>query len=139
MVQGMTGHSYRAGTRAARFLILREAIVAHSLSMRPIGPFMRELTCGPYRIVYTVPGAYRGQRFNLSIWPIVEDRGRIIQGNKVANVDWDRSDNVDMWLYRSGQWEEELLSLLSPDPRKLFRWASQDDGDRRNSQTEAER
>jgi hypothetical protein len=137
----MTGHSYRAGTRAARFLILREAIVAHSPSMRPIGPFIRELTCGLYRIVYTVPGAYRGQRFNLSIWPIVgQNRGHIIQGNKVANVDWDRSDNVDMWLYRSGQWEAELLSLLSPGQRQLFRWANQDDDrNRRNSQTEAER
>ena len=115
--------------------------MAHSLSMRPIGPFMSELTCGPYRIVYTVPGAYRGQRFNLSIWPIVtQDQGQTIQGNKVANVDWDRSDNVDLWLYRSGQWEEELMSLLSPDPRQLFHWANPDDDrTRRNSQTEAER
>jgi hypothetical protein len=137
----MTEHSYRAGTRAARFLILREAIVAHSLGMRPIGPFIRELICGHYRILYTIPGAYRGQRFNLSIWPIAaQNRGHIIQGNKVANVDWDRFDNVDIWLYRSGQWEEELLSLLSPDRRKLFAWANQDDDrDRRNSQTEAER
>jgi hypothetical protein len=141
LVQQMTEHSYRAGTRAARFLILREAIVAHSLGMRPIGPFIRELICGHYRILYTIPGAYRGQRFNLSIWPIVApDRGHIIQGNKVANVDWDRFDNIDIWLYRSGQWEEELLSLLSPGQQKLFRWANQDgDRDRRNSQTEAER
>jgi hypothetical protein len=52
-------------------------------------------------------------RFNMAIWPGgIQDSGHIVQANKVANVDWDQSDNVDIVNYQSGPWEDELLVLL---------------------------
>lgn len=115
MVQTMG--KYRKGTRAARFLVIRDAILSSSHSMRQIGPGRREMAVGPFLIHYSIPGVWGpGRPFNLAIWPGgAQDSGYVMQANKVANVDWDQGNNVDILSFRSGPWEDELLSLLSAD------------------------
>lgn len=101
-------------TRAQRFLVLRDAIMAHRGKMRFICQGEWELRCGPFAIVYMLPGARHGRGHNLQIWPGgKQDRGLMLYENKVANVDWGQRDEVHILSYRSGLWEDELLSLLS--------------------------
>ena len=103
-------------TRAKRFLVVRDAIMANSHRMRRVSPDWRELICGSFLVNYCPPGASGPLRgFNLQIWKgrRVEE-GLFLHDNKVANVDWDQDDIVDILSYRSGPWEEELLSLLRP-------------------------
>lgn len=108
-------HKYREGTRAARFLAIRDAILAQSHHMRQINPGRYELAVGPFLIHYSIPGSLGLDRpFNIAIWPgAAENAGHIVQANKVANVDWDQWDKVDIIAYRSGEWEKELLDLLA--------------------------
>lgn len=104
---------YRPGTRAARFLKLRDAIMAHSRFMKKGALGGTELACGPYRISFRPPGTMPGRPYNLQIWPGgKEDMGHIMHSNKVANVDWDQWDNIEILSFRSGAWEDELLALL---------------------------
>ena len=101
-------------TRAQRFLVLRDAILAHRGNMRSICQGEWELRCGPFAIVYMLPGARHGRGHNLQIWPGgKQDRGLMLYENKVANVDWGQRDEVHILSYRGGPWEEELLALLS--------------------------
>ena len=105
--------SYRPGSRAARFLKLRDAIMAHSKFTKTGTLGKLELACGPYQISFWPPESMPGRSYNLQIWPGgKEDSGHIMHTNKVANVDWDQWDNVEILTFRSGEWEEELLALL---------------------------
>ncbi len=113
----MPNPTYKSETRAARFSSLRTAILDHSQLMRPLAPFTKELTVGSFLIYYSTPGAYAGSESSIEIWPGgVEDRGHIVQGDKVANVHWDNLDNIRFLSWKSGPWEENLLSLLTPAP-----------------------
>jgi hypothetical protein len=111
-------------TRAQRFLVLRDAVMAHRRKMRFICPGEWELRCGPFGIMYMLPGARHGRGHNLQIWPGgKQDRGLMLYENKVANVDWGENDEVHILSYRSGPWESELLSLLSAGSNvSLFQW-----------------
>ena len=68
---------------------------------------------GPFTIALYAPGAWGPCAWSLNIWP-----GGKIVGNhrvhqhKVVNVFWDQLDNIDIWTFRSGPWEGELLNLL---------------------------
>lgn len=105
---------YPDGSRAARFLRIRDALLANLPPMRPVASGISEIAVGPFLIVYAIPGALPGRPFNMQIWPAgVEQDGYILQGNKVANVDWDQLDNVEILSFRSGAWERELLDLLA--------------------------
>ena len=105
---------YREGSRAARFLIIRDAILANSPRMRPVAQGISEIAIGPFLILYATPGALPGRPFNMQIWPAgIEQDGHIFQGDKVANVDWDQQGNVDIISFRSGDWEQQLLDLLA--------------------------
>lgn len=105
-------------TRAVRFREIRDAIMAQSARMKPIhiegAAGGREMRCGPFYIQFHPPGAYGSFRgANLAIWPGgVIDHGHLMLGDKVANVDWDQHDTIDILSFRSGPWEGELLSLL---------------------------
>ena len=104
-------------TRADRFREIRDAIMAQSTRMKPNrGPYPagREMRCGPFSIHFHPPGALGPRRScNIAIWPAgIIDCGHLVLGDKVANVDWDQRDNVDILTFRSGPWEGELLSLL---------------------------
>lgn len=82
--------------------------------MRPIRSGISEITVGPFMIIYAIPGALPGRQFNMQIWPGGQERkGHILHGDKVANVDWDQSGQVDIITFESGAWERELLDLLS--------------------------
>ena len=62
-----------------------------------------------------------GRPYNLQIWPGgQEDTGHIVHSNKVANVDWDQWDNVEILSFRSGAWEQELMSLLEASANIKF-------------------
>ena len=104
----------RDESRSARFLKIRDALLAASPPMRPIRSGISEITVGPFMIVYAIPGAMPGRAFNMQIWPAGEEQGgHILHGDKVANVDWDQSDNVAIISFESGAWERELLDLLA--------------------------
>jgi hypothetical protein len=83
--------------------------------MRQIDQGRYELAVGPFLIQYANPGALGpGRLFNMAIWPGgAQDGSHIAHANKVANVDWDQRDNVDIVSYRSGPWEDQLRALLS--------------------------
>ena len=113
--------NYPSRSRAARFLLIRDAIFAHSKRMRRAQFGGLELQCGPFLIHYLPPGAMLGRPYNMQIWPYgAEDLGHIVHQNKVANVDWDQWDNVDIISFRSGPWERELLNLLDAPPNLGF-------------------
>lgn len=105
-------------TRAERFREIRDAIMAQSARMKPMsvpGPVGgREMRCGSFYIQFHPPGAFGPRRgSNLAIWPDgVIDDGHLMLGDKVANVDWDQHDTIDILSFRSGPWEGELLCLL---------------------------
>jgi len=116
-------HLQRHCTRAQRFLEIRDEIMARfnpkrhhlqaSAGQRPeFAPYY--LRCGPFRIAIFPYGTDPNGKFgSLSIWPDGKvDCGRVVFGNKVANVSWDANDNVEIMSYRSGAWESELLALL---------------------------
>lgn len=108
-------------TRAQRFLILRDAILANPHRIRQVSPLHCELICGPFLISWHLPGSIPGRYFNMNIWPGREQGwGHMMHGHKVANVDWDQFDNVDILSYRSGPWEGELLSLLTEQNNVAF-------------------
>jgi hypothetical protein len=90
--------------------------------MKLVGPSTRELLCGSFRIIYAFPGAYEpGRAYNMQIWPGRRlDDGRMVSEDKVANVDWNDRDEVTIISYRSGKWENELLSLLEDDTNVPF-------------------
>lgn len=101
-------------TRKQRFLVLRDAIMAHKKAMRVLRPGEHELLCGPFKILYMFEGGRHGRGYNLNIWPGAKQWGGMTSyDHKVANVDWNERDEVDILSYRSGPWEAELLSLLS--------------------------
>lgn len=106
---------YREGTRAARFLAIRDAIMAEAHRMRPCEHGCKQLAVGPFLIFYAPPGACGlGRGYNLQIWPGGSARwGVVMQANKVANVDWNQWDEVDILSFRGGAWEQELLELLT--------------------------
>lgn len=105
---------YREGTRAARCLIIRDAILPRLEEGRSVGPGMKEIAVGPFLIFFAVPGAMGyGRGYNLEIWPNgAVNQGYVLQGHKVANFDWNQSDEVEILSFRSGAWEKELLELL---------------------------
>jgi hypothetical protein len=90
--------------------------------MKMIGPSTLELFCGPFRIIYAHPGACGpGRGHNLQIWPGRRlDDGHMVSEDKVANVDWNDRDEVSIISFRSGKWEDELLSLLEDGSNVLF-------------------
>lgn len=111
-------------TRTVRFREIRDAIMAQSGRMKPTRgcrPAGRELRCGLFLITFYPPGAWGpGRGYNLNIWPAgVIDRGLLVLGDKVVNVDWDQFDNVNILTFRSGAWEGELLSLLRDEGNVL--------------------
>ncbi|MDP3673767.1 MAG: hypothetical protein Q8R44_01525 [Novosphingobium sp.] len=111
-------------TQAVRFREIRDAIMAQSNRMKPTRdcrPAGRELRCGPFRITFYPPGAWGpGRGYNLNIWRGAKvDGGHLVSSQKVANVDWDQRDNVDILTFRSGVWERELLSLLRDEGNVL--------------------
>ena len=69
---------------------------------------------GPFTIALYAPGAWGPCAWSLNIWP-----GGKIVGNhrvhqhKVVNVFWDQLDNIDIWTFRSGPWEGELLTFCA--------------------------
>jgi hypothetical protein len=100
-------------TRAQRFLVLRDAILAHSERMVPDRLATKRLVCGPFDIGFAFPGVFDRAKCNMQIWPNGSQDGRhIMYGHKVANVNWDHHDMVEIVSYRSGPWEDELLHLL---------------------------
>jgi hypothetical protein len=102
-----------SGTRKERFLVIRDLVLAHTKRMKPDQLSSRQLRCGPFLIAYNYPGRL-SPKYNLQIWPGgAQDGGHIVQGDKVANVDWDQYDNVEIISYRSGPWEQQLVELLS--------------------------
>jgi hypothetical protein len=104
----------RAGTRAARFLKIRDAVLARSRDFKPRGNGEYELAAGEFFILYSIQGSIPGRPYNLQIWPSgSQNQGHVLHGPKVANVDWDQWDNVDILSFRSGEWETELLHILS--------------------------
>ncbi len=109
-------------SRAERFRVIRDAIMAHGSRIRLREASTREMSCGPFYIVYTFPGAFgSGRGHNLQIWPGRRvDSGHMIGEDKVANVDWNDRDEVDILSFRSGTWEEELLSLLKNESNISF-------------------
>ena len=105
---------YPEGSRADRFLKIRDAVLARSLPARPVLSGRIELSIGPFLIHYSIPGVLPGRGFNMDIWPAgAQQDGCIVQENKVANVDWDQSDSVRIISYRTGDWEPQLLALLA--------------------------
>jgi hypothetical protein len=84
--------------------------------MRPT-PTGKEMVCGPFLIYYHFPGilgTLRGS--HIDIWPAPSPEDRAFgtcHGNKVCSVDWWQDGRVHISQYRSGAWEDELLSLLS--------------------------
>ena len=73
-----------------------------------------EFTIGPFLIHYSIPGAIPGRCLNMQIWPAgAQEYGRIVQGNKLVNVDWNHSNLVDIISFRSGDWEKDLLALVA--------------------------
>lgn len=112
---------YREGSRAARFLVIRDAVLANTDRMRRRSRGTFELALGPFLILYSIPGAIRGRPYNMQIWPAgVQTCGYITQGDKVANVDWDQWDNIVILSFRSGPWEAELLDLLANSEKLEF-------------------
>ena len=110
-----------SGTRANRFRNIRDAILAN---VKPAQSKMNghaSFSIGEFLIDYAIPGAFPGRPFNMSIWPSgTQDRGHIVQGDKVANVDWDQADNIQIISYRSGDWEQRLLNLVSCSSGLVF-------------------
>lgn len=104
-------------TREERFRVIRDEVMELSGRMvitRPGEPCGLVMQCGPFKIACYSPGALAPHRgCNLNIWPGAHiDHGRLVTKNKVANVDWDEFDNIEIWTFRSGPWEAELLRLL---------------------------
>lgn len=117
----LNNREYPKGSRANRFLEIRDAVLALSIPARPVVSGRVELSVGPFLIHYSIPGVLPGRGFNMEIWPAgAQQDGYIIQGNKVANVDWDQSDLIRIISYRSGEWEQQLLSLLAASENVEF-------------------
>ena len=105
----------RKQNRAERFVDILAAVLARFPDMRQIQGGTYELVCGPFLLHCTLPGYYGSDRgLNINVWPgrIVDGSGMILHDNKVANVDWFPDNSVDILSYRSGPWEQELLSYL---------------------------
>ena len=101
--------------RAQRFIEILAAMLVRFPEMRQIQPGTYELVCGPFLLHCTLPGYYGSDRgLNINVWPgrIVDESGMILHNNKVANVDWFPDNSLDILSYRSGSWEQELLSYL---------------------------
>lgn len=112
---------YKLGTRAARFLEIRDAVLGQNSSMRRITRGGREMTCGPFLIQLYPPGFCPGRPYNMQIWPAGHEKsGKILHGYKVVNVDWDQQDNLHIFTFRGGPWESELLSLLRQEESLAF-------------------
>jgi len=103
--------------RVQRFLVIRDAVMSRFPDMHQTQRGVHELVCGPFLVHFTLPGANgMGRGFNLQIWPSgTVDAGHILHGNKVANVDWFGDGRVEIISFRSGSWEQELLSFLSDE------------------------
>ena len=72
------------------------------------------MQCSHFKIVFYPRRALAPDRdCNLNIWLGSQFySGHLSTQHKVANVDWDQFDNVEILTFRSGPWEAELLSLL---------------------------
>lgn len=106
---------YSPGTRAARFLKMRDAVLAHETAMRELRAGVRELAVGPFQIHLAQPGTLGGSRpYNITIWPTgAAESGYSVHGNKIASVDWNDRDEVFIVSFNCGEWENELLKLLT--------------------------
>ena len=57
----------------------------------------------------------------MEIWPAgIQSGGHVVQGDKVANVDWDAHGNIDIITFKSGVWEQQLLDLLQHPTKVEF-------------------
>lgn len=107
---------YKIGSRAARFLAIRDAILPHVPRMQKVR-FGKALSLGPYLIHFSPPNAHwPGSGYNINIWPDgVRERssGHVLHGLKVVNVYWNQRDELQILGFRGGSWEAELLELLT--------------------------
>ena len=108
-------HQYAPGTRAARLLQLRDAIVQHELAMREVSPGILELAVGMFVIQYAVPSPLASQRlWNITIWPSgATGSGYNVHGSKIASFGWSDRDEIFIHAFNCGEWENELLKLLT--------------------------
>lgn len=105
---------YRKGSRADRFLEIRDAVLANMPGAKSVASGRMVLAVGPFLIHYCIPGAMPGRPFNMQIWPGGRQQGgHVLQADKVANVDWDQHGNVEIISFRSGTWEQELITLAN--------------------------
>ena len=99
-------------SRKQRFINLRDAILNHEERMISNLYGTKALNCGPFRIIYSRPD--ETSVYQLEIWPGGHEYlGRVVYGDKVANVHWFDNGEVHITSYRSGGWENELLALLN--------------------------
>ena len=99
--------------RVARFRQLRDNILPYLGCDQLIDPTSGKMWIGSFFIRYSIQRRPDEVWHNIQIWPPGGDEfGTYVYGNKVANVNWDGSDNVDIITFRPGPWQEQLLALL---------------------------
>lgn len=108
-------HQYAPGTRAARLLQLRDALLPHELAMREVSPGILELAVGMFVIQYAVPSPLAAQQlWDITIWPSgAAGSGYSVHGRKIASFGWSDRDEIFIHAFNCGEWENELLKLLA--------------------------
>jgi hypothetical protein len=108
-------HQYAPGTRAARLLQLRDAVLPHELAMREVSPGVFELIVDMYVIQYSLPHPLAAHGLcNITIWQRgAVPRGFSMHGDAITSFSWTYWDEVFIQDFKCGEWENELPRLLT--------------------------